>query len=192
MTLPPFISAHVRVGKMKGLVCFVGERVPITVRVKNDSDSPFPKNEGESLVIEIWDEMIKYYPGRRGHTTLNIKFSEPFRLGPKETREFKFYFELPELTQYKICAGLNLIKIIRTTGDPKWNEWKSGRLFDRLGRSVTLEFKKGTIDVEVLGIKRVSINKKCTSMHDLVLIWASIIAAFASAVLLVLEVISRL
>ncbi|NJE76925.1 hypothetical protein [Thermococcus sp. ES12] len=186
MTLLPNISSHLKMP----IVCIVGENVPITVQVKNLTKERYPSEDDNYLVIEVWDEMIKYYPGRKGHTTLNIQFSKPFKLNPQEVKEFKFYFELPEQAQYKIRANLNLVKVVKTNGNPKWENHISGRLSSKLGKTATLQFEEGQVILEVLDVKGVSKKKSCTTNHNLIVIVGSIsaiLAAIASIVSLILQ-----
>lgn len=183
MTLPSSLSIHIKMP----WICFIGEDVPITIRVENHSNTPHPSEEDEYLIVEAWDEMVKYYPGSRGYTTLNICFSEPFKLAPNESKEIKWYFALLERSQYRIRANLNLVKIVKIEGDPEWEKHRVGRLLDKYGRTARLEFEGGSVIVEVLDIKEVIKKKGCTSKHDLILILSSITAALTGILLLLLQ-----
>jgi len=185
MTLPSSLSIHIKMPQ----ICRVGEKVPVTVRVENHTSNPYPTKGDEYLIVEAWDEMIKYQPGR-GYPKFNIVFSEPFKLAPYESKEVKFCFKLMEPSQYRIIAKLNLVNILEVRGNPKWEKYRStSGGYGRIGEELTISFEGGNVRFKILDIREINKIKSCMSLYDLMLLLGSIgaiIAAIAGVISILL------
>jgi len=182
------LSIHIKMPR----ICRVGEKVPVTIRIKNHADAPYPTKEDEYLIVDVWSEMIKHQPGR-GYPTFNSRFSEPFKLESHEFKEIKFDFRLMEPSQYRITAKLNLIEIIEVRGNPQWKKQNPGAIsgkHGRIGDERWISLGGGGVRVKVLDMKEISKMKSCMSCYDLLLLLGSagaIIAAIVGIVSLILQ-----
>ncbi|RLF83160.1 hypothetical protein DRN44_01845 [Thermococci archaeon] len=176
----PEVSLELKVPKF----CLANRKVRVKVTVKNDKDHNYPQDNAH-LIVDVYNprvgakKVVTSLPATRNH-------SSPFRLKPKETREFTFSLSFKEPGLYEVHARVRKVEILEVRGEPKWDDdfviLSSGDTITLAGLGWQTVLKK------IGGTKTVTRIIKCMSLYDVLLLLGAI-SAIISAVCGVLSLL---